>query len=99
MNWTVIGLLITLVVILFGSTSIAAYSILRLVDNGKRLSYYLKHYEELSNKYRLQLTRIDEIVKEFDMVHIKVSIICWSDDDVRKLVSNIKSLSKLAGEK
>ncbi len=95
MNWTVIGLLITLVVILFGSTSIAAYSILRLVDNGKRLSYYLKHYEELSNKYRLQLTRIDEIVKEYETY----SRGNWSGEVVRKLIVIIKTLTKLAGEK
>ncbi|KKM27069.1 hypothetical protein LCGC14_1578460 [marine sediment metagenome] len=92
MNWTIIGLLITLIVILFGSISIAAYSILRLVDSGKRLSYYLNYYELLSNKYRLQLTRIGEIVEEFDPIH-------WSESDVMKLVSNIKTLTKLAGKK
>ncbi|KKL81334.1 hypothetical protein LCGC14_1995820 [marine sediment metagenome] len=97
MNWPVIGLLITLIVILFGSLSIAAYSIIRLGDNAKMLIYNLNYYQELANKYGSQLTRIGEMSEEFTTIHDSNAIVCWSDDVVRKLVSNIKSLVKIVG--
>ncbi|KKM03011.1 hypothetical protein LCGC14_1778730 [marine sediment metagenome] len=95
MNWTVIGLLITLIVILFGSISIAVYSIFRLVDNAKMLMHNLNYYQELANKYGLQLTRIRELVKEYETY----SRGNWSGEVVRKLIISIKTLTKLAGEK
>ena len=59
MNWPVIRLLITLIVILFGSLTLAVYSIIRLTN-------YLNYYAELSNRYGLLLTRMEEIIEEYD---------------------------------
>ncbi|KKL47067.1 hypothetical protein LCGC14_2339320 [marine sediment metagenome] len=93
MNWTVIGLLITLIVILFGLLSIAAYSIIRLADNAKMLMYNLNYYKDLANKYGLQLIRIEEITKEAENFY-------GSDIGhpyINELISNIKSLVKIVG--
>ena len=98
MNWPTIGFLSTFIFVLLCLLVVAMYSIKRLHKHTRKIEMYLDQYKALSTKYVLQLTRIREIAEEFDMVHINVAIICWKDDDVRRLVSNIKSLVKLAGK-
>ncbi len=98
MNWPTIGLLSTFIFVLLCLLAVAMYSIKRLHKHTRKIEIYLDQYKVLSNKYGLQLIRISEIVEEFNRVHINVAIICWKDDDVRRLVSKIKSLVKLAGK-
>ena len=93
MNWPVIGLLITLIVI---SVSIAAYSIIRLGDNAKMLMYNLNYYRELANKYGLQLTRIGELAEEYDDTSKDLHDQAYAEI-VETAIHNIKSLVKIVG--
>lgn len=95
MNWPVIGLLIVFIFVLFGSLSVAAYFIIRLIDNVNRLMRYLNYYRELSNRYGLQLTRIGEGIEEFENEYSKD----LKDLNVNHFVYNIKSLVKIEGGK
>ncbi|HDZ25768.1 hypothetical protein LCGC14_1796130 [marine sediment metagenome] len=93
MNWPVIGLLITFIVI---SVSIAAYSIVRSVDNAKMLMYNLNYYKELANKYGLQLTRIGELVEEYNDTSRDLYDQAYAEI-VETVIHNIKSLVKIVG--
>lgn len=92
MNWSVIGILIVFISVLISLLLIAIYSILRLKGNMNRLMYYLNYYKELSNKYGLQLTRIDELIEAFEELYKNARIVNTSE-----LLSNIKSLAKIVG--
>ena len=96
MNWPVIGLLITLIVILFGWIYVSACTIIRSVDNAKMLMYNLNYYRELANKYGLQLTRIGEGIEEFETFQ-KRSQIYIDRSYISQLHNNIKSLVKIVG--
>lgn len=91
MNWPVIGLLTTFIVI---SVSIAVYSIIRLVDNEKTLMYNLNYYKELANKYGLQLTRIGELAEEAKgNLAYSMDLFTYA----KELIHDIRSLVKIVG--
>ncbi len=91
MNWTIIGLLLTFILVLLCLLAVAIYTIRRLHKHSRRIEKYLDQYKVLSTKCVSYLTRINEIVEEFDPLH-------WSDSDVMELISNIRSLVKPVGK-
>jgi predicted PurR-regulated permease PerM len=97
MNWPVIGLLITFIFVLLCFLYVAVYTIIQLGNNAKTLMQNLNYYQELANKYGLQLTRIGEGIKEFENVDYIGMNASEYDDDGLRLISNIKSLVKIVG--